>query len=136
MSAGDDVAWCGAELHQVDRDDCIDSLTSVSVILAHADPAMAAVVDDAVCESPVAIARDWRQRCRLTLARAKPIKPAIREIRKIEDAKRDCPRATTIFVHRVRTLNGFGTRSGVLAPAPLARTTTLRPCSCGRASSQ
>src|SRR5262249_20715266 len=101
VSAGDDVAWCGVGLHQVDRDDGIDSLTCVSVILAHADPAMAPMVDDAVCESAVAIAREWRwrQRCRLTLARAKPIQPAIREIRKIEDAKRDCPRATTIFVH-------------------------------------
>ena len=62
---------------------------------------MTAVVDDAVCEAPVAIAREWRwrQRCRLTLARAKPVQPAIREIRKIEDAKRDCPCAATIFVH-------------------------------------
>ena len=99
---------------------------------------MTAVVDDAVGEAPVAIAREWRwrQRCRLTLPRAKPVQPAIREIRKIEDAKRDCPRAATIFCTRVRTLNGFGTMSVVEAPAPPPRTTTLRPSSCGRASSQ
>jgi hypothetical protein len=40
-----------------------------------------------------------RQRYRLTLARAKPVQPAICEIRKIEDAKRDCPHPATIFVH-------------------------------------
>ena len=101
MSGGDDVACCGAGLRQVERDDGIDRLTATSVILAYADPAMTAVIDDAVCESPVAIAREWRwrQRCRLTLAGANPVQPAIREIRKIEDTKRDCPRAPTIFVH-------------------------------------
>ena len=100
-SIGDDVAWCGAGLRQIDRDDGIDRLTRAGVIFTHADPAMAAMVDDAICELPLAIVRErrWRQRCRLTLARAKPVQPAIREIRKIEDAKRDCPRAPTIFVH-------------------------------------
>ena len=101
VSAGDDVAWCGAWLRQVDRDDGIDNLTCIGVILAHADPAMAAMVDDAVCKSPVAITREWRwrKRRRLTLTRAQPVQPAIHEIRKIEDAKRDCPRPATIFVH-------------------------------------
>ena len=101
MSGGDDAAWCGARLRQVERDDGIDGLTGLSVVLAYADPEMTAIVNDAICESPMAIARDWRwrQRCRFTLARAKPVQPAIHEIRKIEDAKRDCPRATTIFVH-------------------------------------
>ena len=101
MSGGDDVAWCGARLRQVERDDGIDGLTGLSVVLAYADPEMTAMVNDAICELPMAIARDWRwrQRCRLTLARAKPVQPAIHEIRKIEDAKRDCPRAPTIFVH-------------------------------------
>jgi hypothetical protein len=86
---------------QVDRDDGIDRLTRASVILTHTDPAMAAMVDDAVCESPLAIMPEWgwRQRRRLTLARAKPVQSAIREIREIEDAKRDRPRAPTIFVH-------------------------------------
>ena len=48
---------------------------------------MTAVIEDAVCESPVAIARGWRwrQRCRLILAGANSVQPAIREIRKIED---------------------------------------------------
>ena len=74
MSGGDDVAWCGARLRQVERDDGIDRLTGLSVVLAYADPEMTAIVNDAICESPMAIARDWRwrQRCRLTLARAKP----------------------------------------------------------------
>src|SRR5262249_9504782 len=101
MSGGDDVACCTARLRQVERDDGIDRLTGVSVVLSYADPAMAAIVDDAICESPMAIARGWRwrQRCRLTLARAKPVQPAIREIRKIEDTKRDCPHPATIFVH-------------------------------------
>ena len=82
MPGGDDVACCGAGLRQVEHDDGIDRLTAASVILAYADPAMAAVVNDAVCESPMAIARKWRrrQRYRLTLARAKPVQPAIREI--------------------------------------------------------
>ena len=100
MSAGNDVAWCGARLREVDRDDGVDRLTGLSVVLSYADPTTAVVVDDAVRESPLAITREWRwrQRRRLTLASAKPIQPAIREIRKIEDAKRDCPRPATIFV--------------------------------------
>jgi hypothetical protein len=95
VSIGDDVACCSAGLRQVNGDDGIDRLTSASVILTHADPAMAAMVDDAVGEAPLAIGREWgwRQRCRLTLARGKPVQAAIREIREIEDAKRDCPRA-------------------------------------------
>jgi len=66
MSGGDDVACCGAGLRQVERDDGIDGLTGLSVVLAYADPEMTAVIEDAVCESPVAIARGWRwrQRCR------------------------------------------------------------------------
>jgi hypothetical protein len=50
VSIGDDVVWCSAGLPQVDRDDGIDRLTRASVILTHTDPAMAAMVDDAVCE--------------------------------------------------------------------------------------
>jgi hypothetical protein len=82
VSVGDDVACCGAGLRQGDRDDGINGLSGASVILAYTDPAMAAVVNDAVCESLMAIAREWRrrQRYRLTLARAKPVQPAIREI--------------------------------------------------------
>ena len=72
----------------------------------------------------------------LTLARAKPVQPAIREIRKIEDAKRDCPRAATIFVHAGAHVERLWHDVSVEAPAPPARTTTLRPCSCGRASTQ
>jgi hypothetical protein len=88
MVRGDDVACCSAELRQVERDDGINRLTATSVILAHADPAMAIAVDDAVCETPLAIMREWgwRKRRRLTVLRAKPVQPAIREIRKIEDA--------------------------------------------------
>jgi hypothetical protein len=87
MSGGDDVACCGARLRQVERDDGIDGLTGLSVVLAYADPEMTAVIEDAVCESPVAIARGWRwrQRCRLTLAGANSVQPVIREIRKLED---------------------------------------------------
>jgi hypothetical protein len=59
VSIGDDAAWCGAGPCQVDGDDGIDRLTATSVILAHADPAMAPVINDAVCESPVAIVREW-----------------------------------------------------------------------------
>ena len=47
MPGGDDVACCGARLRQVERDDGIDRLTATSVILAYADPAMTAVIDDA-----------------------------------------------------------------------------------------
>ena len=70
MPGGDDVACCGARLRQVERDDGIDRLTATGVILAYADPAMIGVIDDAVCESPMAIAPEWRrrQRYRLTLA--------------------------------------------------------------------
>src|SRR5262245_41595864 len=101
MPAGECRAGSSAWLTEVDGDNRIDGLAATRVVLAHADPARAAAVDDAVCEAPLAITRRRcrRERRRLALAGAEPIEAAIRKIREIEDAIRDGPGAAAVFVH-------------------------------------
>jgi len=75
-----------AGVAEVDDDDGIDRLAIDGVILAHADPAAAALVDHAVGETPLPAARGRRGRECLWLRGAwhLPIQAAVREIGEID----------------------------------------------------
>jgi hypothetical protein len=71
---------------EVDVDDAIDRLAVEGVILAHADPAVPALIDDAVGKAPLPPARGRLGRERLRLGRAwyLPIQAAVREIGEVD----------------------------------------------------
>jgi hypothetical protein len=75
-----------AAVAEIDGDDGIDRLTIDGVILAHADPAAAALIDHAVGVAPLPPAprRLGRERSRLGHARHLPIQAAVGEIGEID----------------------------------------------------
>ena len=85
MSAREHVSGSAA-VAEIDGDDGIDRFAVDGVILAHADPAAAPLIDDAVGEAPLPLARGRLGRERLGLGRAwhLPIQAAVREIREID----------------------------------------------------
>ena len=92
------------------------------VVLAHADPALAARVDHAVGEPPLPVARGRRRRQRLRRGRVRrlAIEAAVGEVGEVDRAVPHGPRSAAIFVHaRARVVGrrrdvgltpiGFGT---------------------------
>src|SRR5262249_40910673 len=71
---------------EIDGDDGIDRLAVDSVILAHADPTVTALIDHAVGEAPLPPAPrpPRRERPRLRHAWHLPIEAAVREIGEID----------------------------------------------------
>jgi hypothetical protein len=71
---------------EIDGDDGIDRLALDGVVLAHADPAVTALIDHAVGEAPLppALRRLWRERPRLGHAWHLPIEAAVPEIGEID----------------------------------------------------
>src|SRR5262249_47805924 len=86
---------------EIDRDDGIDRLAAAGVALAHADPAATVLIDPAVGEAPLPLARGRLGRKRLRLERAwhLPIQAAVREIGEIDRPVPHGPWSTTVFVH-------------------------------------
>src|SRR5262249_27495047 len=84
---------------EIDGDDGIDGLAVDGVVLAHADPAATVLIDHAVGEAPLPLARGRLGRKRLRLERAwhLPIQAAVREIGEI-----DRPVARSMIHHRIR----------------------------------
>jgi hypothetical protein len=85
VSAGEHVSGPAA-VAEIDGDNGIDRLAVDGVILAHANPAAAALIDHAVGEVPLPPARGRLGRERLWLGRAwhLPIQVTVREIREID----------------------------------------------------
>ena len=135
MPVGKDCAGRGARPCKVDRDDRVDRMTVDCVIFAHADPALAAEIDDAIREPPLAIGRGRRRRqgSGLALAGAKPVKPAVRDIREVENVLRNRPGAAAIFVHARANVERFGRdvgriRAGFARAHDDIAALLLRPC--------
>jgi hypothetical protein len=85
---------------QIHRNDRVDRRAFDRVVLAHADPSVAASIDDAVGKPPVARSR-WhsRQRLRLGGGVSLPVEPAIRKIGEVENSLCHDPGTTAIFVY-------------------------------------
>jgi hypothetical protein len=75
-----------AAVAEIDGDDGIDRLAVDGVFLAHADPAVMALIDHAVGEAPLPPARGrlGRERLRLGCAWHLPVQAAVREIGEID----------------------------------------------------
>ena len=86
---------------EIDGDDGIDRLPAERVILAHADPAVAALVDHAVGEPPLPVARGRlrRQRPRRGPIRRLAIEAAVGEIGEVDRPVPHRPRSAAVFVH-------------------------------------
>jgi hypothetical protein len=78
---------------QIDGDNCIDRLALARMVLAHADPVITATVDDAIRETPVALAggRRRRKRLRLGLSLLLLIETTVAKIREINASPYDRP---------------------------------------------
>ena len=110
-----------APIVEVHRDDGIDRLAVDRVILAHADPAVAALVDHAVGEPPLPVARGRlrRQRLRRGPVRRLAIEAAVGEIGEIDRPLAHGPGSAAIFVHAGAGVVGFRNHIG-LPPVLLA----------------
>ena len=89
-----------ARMRQIHGNDRVDRLAVDGVVLAHADPQVAASIDDTVGKPPVARPR-WRNSQRLRLSRgvSLPVEPAIRKIGEVENSLCHGPSTTAIFVY-------------------------------------
>ncbi len=101
VAADQNLAGIAARLREINGNDGVDRLAARRVVLAHADPAIASAIDDAIGISPLmfAIARSRRQRLRRRRAVTRAVEPAIGEVREIDYAVNDGPRGAAIFVH-------------------------------------
>ena len=86
---------------EIDGDDGIDRLAAERVILAHADPAVAAVIDHAVGEPPLPVARGRlrRQRLRSGRIRCLAIEATVGEVGEVDRPVPHRPRSAAVFVH-------------------------------------
>jgi hypothetical protein len=82
VPADEHASGLGLRPVQVNGDDRVDRLSVAGVILAHADPAPSAAIDDAVGKSPLALSRRRfrRERLRRLAGRRLMVKPAVAEI--------------------------------------------------------
>ena len=86
---------------EIDGDDGVDRLAAGGVILAHADPAIAAMIDHPVGEPPLPVTRRRlrRQRLRHGCVRRQAIETAVGEVGEGDGAVPHGPRAAAVFVH-------------------------------------
>ena len=105
---------------EIDGDDGIDRLAAERVILAHADPAIAAVIDHAVGEPPLPVARGRlrRQRLRRGPVRRLAIEATVGEIGEIDRPVAHGPRSAAIFVHAGADVVGLRRRCRSAARPP------------------
>ncbi len=91
MPARQNASGFTAGMVEIDGDDRVDRLALDRVILAHADPATAAVVDDAIGEPPVTRGRRERHRLRLGCALRLAIEAAVGEMGEVDGSVRHQP---------------------------------------------
>src|SRR5258708_30975591 len=91
MTLCKDAAWLHSGTLKVNRNDRVDRLPVAAMVLAHADPAIARLVDHAVGKAPAARRRGWCRRERLRRAVPLAIKPPVGEIPEDERAARHPP---------------------------------------------
>ena len=91
----------GVAAAETDGDDGVDRLAPGGVILAHADPAIVAVIDHPVGEPPLPVTRRRlrRQRLRHGYVRRQTIETAVGEVGEDDGAVPHGPRAAAVFVH-------------------------------------
>src|SRR6266581_1696478 len=93
-----DATWLRTCILKINRDNRVNRLPFAAMVLAHADPAIARLVDYSVGKAPAARRRRWCRRERLRRAVALAIKPAVGKIREDDRAIRDQPRAAAVLV--------------------------------------
>ena len=101
MATDQNASGAVARTVEFDGDDGIDRFARDGVILAHADPAVAAMVDHAVGKPPISPRRGrcWCERLRLGCAARQSIQAAVGEIGEIDASVRHHPRSAAVFVH-------------------------------------
>ena len=111
-----DASGLRARAVEVHGDNRINRLAFAAVILAHADPALARLVDHAVSEAPGIRARRLRREGAWSVvAIGLAIKPPVGKAREIDRAVRDQPRTAAVFMYARARVEGLWRDVAVLA---------------------